>query len=111
MEISFIHLKKMENNDHQQQRYFQAKKKVAEMKGFYGNLAAFIFVNIGFLVVNLRISPEELWFYWPMLGWGLGIIIHWMRVFNKMPLFGKEWESKKIKKFIDQEMTQKNKYS
>lgn len=101
----------MENNYHEEQRYFQARKKVAAIKGFYGNLSAYIFVNIGFLILNLQTSPNELWFYWPMFGWGIGVIIHGMRVFNQMPLFGKDWEAKKLKEFMEQEKNQKNKFS
>ena len=32
---------------------------------------------IGLLaIINLLKSPESLWFIWPMLGWGIGIIAH-----------------------------------
>jgi len=90
-----------------QDRYIQAKKKVEEIKGFYSNLAAYVFVNIGFIVLNLYTSPNQIWFYWPMIGWGIGVIAHGMRVFKYMPFFGKEWEQRKIKEFMDKEKEQK----
>jgi len=93
----------MENNYHNDDRYFQAKKRVQEIKGFYGNLTAYILVNIGFLVLNLLTTPNELWFYWPMLGWGVGVVIHGMRAFNYIPFFGKDWEDQKIKEFMEKE--------
>jgi hypothetical protein len=58
----------MENNYHEEERWYQAKKKVEEIKGFYGHLTTYILVNTGFVVINLLTSPEEIWFYWPMLG-------------------------------------------
>ena len=98
----------METNYQEDERYFQAKKRVEEIKGFYGNLIAYIAVNIGLMVINLLTSPEYLWFFWPMLGWGIGVLFHGMKVFNYMPFFGKEWEEKKIKEFMDKEEQSKN---
>jgi len=98
----------METNYQEEERYFQAKKRVEEIKGFYGNLIAYIAVNIGLMVINLLTSPEYLWFFWPMLGWGIGVLFHGMKVFNYMPFLGKEWEEKKIKEFMDKEEQSKN---
>lgn len=93
----------MEKNYQEEQRYFQARKKVEEIKGFYGNLAAYVIVNIGLFILNMVTSPEELWFFWPLLGWGIGVFFHGMKVFNYLPFLGKEWEEQKIKEFIEKE--------
>jgi hypothetical protein len=93
----------MENNYQNEERYFKARKRVEEIKGFYGNLIAYIVVNTGFLVLNLLTSPKHLWFYWPMIGWGIGLAIHGMKVFNCVPFLGKDWEEQKIKEFMDKE--------
>ena len=93
----------MENNYQEEERYFKARKRVEEIKGFYGNLIAYVVVNIGLMVLNLLTSPGYLWFFWPMLGWGIGVLFHGMKVFNYMPFLGKEWEEKKIKEFMDKE--------
>jgi len=93
----------MENKYQEEERYFKARKRVEEIKGFYGNLVAFIVVNIGLLVVNLLVTPKHLWFYWPLLWWGIGVAVHGMKVFNRMPFLGKDWEENKIKEFMDKE--------
>lgn len=93
----------MENNYQEEERYFKARKRVEEIKGFYGNLIAYVVVNVGLMVLNLLTSPGYLWFFWPMLGWGIGVLFHGMKVFNYMPFFGKDWEEKKIKEFMDKE--------
>lgn len=98
----------METNYQEEERYFQAKKRVEEIKGFYGNLAAYIAVNTGLMVINLLTSSEHLWFFWPLLGWGVGVAIHGMKVFNYLPFFGKDWEEKKIKEFMEKEEKTKN---
>ncbi len=98
----------MENNYQEEERYFKARKRVEEIKGFYGNLIAYVVVNIGLMVLNLLTYPGYLWFFWPMLGWGIGVLFHGMKVFNYMPFFGNEWEEKKIKEFMDKEEKSKN---
>ena len=80
----------MEKEFQEEERYYKARKKVEEIKGFYGNLTAYIVVNIGLMILNLVTSPEYLWFFWPLLGWGIGVAVHVMAVFNYMPFLGKD---------------------
>jgi hypothetical protein len=98
----------MENNYQEEERYYIAKKRVEEIKGFYGNLVSYILVNIVLLIINLVTSPNHLWFFWPLLGWGIGVVFHCMKVFNYMPFLGKDWEEQKIKEFMDNEKSNKN---
>lgn len=100
----------MEHNNLNEERYLKAKKQVEEIKGFYGNLTAYIVVNLGLLIVNLLTSPEHIWFYWLLIGWGIGVAIHGMKVFNYLPFIGKDWEDQKIKEFMDKENERKNKW-
>ena len=48
-------------------------------------------------------SPNHLWFWWPMFGWGIGIIFHAFGVFNHKIGLGKDWEDRKIKEFMDKD--------
>lgn len=52
-------------------------------------------------VFHLVTSPEELCFYWPLLGWGIGIIAHALSVFGGSRFLGKDWEEKKTREFMD----------
>ena len=93
----------MENQFENEERYLKAAKRVEDLKGFYGNLAAYIFVNLGLTILNFITSPDHLWFYWPLLGWGIGVALHARSVFNYLPFLGKEWEEKKLKELMDAE--------
>jgi hypothetical protein len=97
----------MEQHNEEFERYHKAKKQVEEIKGFYGNLVAYIVVNIFLMIINLMYSPEYLWFFWPLLGWGIGVIFHGMKAFNYSPFLGKDWEQRKLKEFMDQEKHKK----
>ena len=101
----------METNYNNDQRYFQAKKRVEEIKGFYGHLASFILVNIFLFVLNIVTSPNELWFFWPTFGWGIGLLFHGMKVFGYSPFFNKDWEERKIKEYMEKENSTENKWN
>jgi len=85
----------------EQEKYQEAKKRVEEIKGFYLHLIAFIVVNTVLLVINLITSPEYLWFVWPIIGWGVGLLVHAITVFGNM--WGKSWEERKIKEIMEKD--------
>lgn len=100
----------MEIKYNEEDKYYIAKKKVEKIKGFYGNLASYIFVNIVLVIVNISTSPNHLWFYWPLMWWGLGVLFHGLKVFEVLPSFGKDWEERKIKELMDKEKENNNKW-
>ncbi len=61
--------------------YERAKKRVEEKLGFYSHLAIYLVVNTILIIINLTQSPGATWFYWPLLGWGIGVFFHGMGVF------------------------------
>jgi hypothetical protein len=63
-----------------------------------------------YLAASLLTSPNELWFYWPLLGWGVGVLFHGMKVFNYSPFLSKDWEERKLKEFIEEEKRNTNKW-
>ncbi|MBT2621505.1 MULTISPECIES: 2TM domain-containing protein [Chryseobacterium] len=77
--------------------YEKAAKRVKELKGFYGNLTSYCLIIPFLLALNLLTSPTHLWFYWPMLGWGMGLVAHGINVFG----IGKDWEENKIKELME----------
>ncbi len=44
--------------------------------GFRAHLIVFVVVNLGLVALNLATSPGYLWFVWPLLGWGIGLVAH-----------------------------------
>ncbi len=85
-------------------KYEKAKKRVEELKSFYGNLATYVAVNAVLIIINFVTSPGSLWFYWVTIFWGIGILIHASKVFIfKGKFLGEEWEEKKIKEILEKE--------
>ena len=44
-----------------------------------------------------------MWFLWAAFGWGIGLTAHAVAVFNLNPFFGRDWEQRKIKEFMQEE--------
>jgi two-component system LytT family sensor kinase len=82
--------------------YVRAVEKVEKLKEFYQNITSYCIV-IPFLVfVNLYTSPQFHWFWFPMAGWGIGVLFHGLDVYNYNPFLGRNWESKKIKELMEE---------
>jgi hypothetical protein len=86
-----------------QDKYDRAKKRVEEIKGFYVHLAVYVLVNAGLVIISFMTSPGEYWFRWPLLGWGIGIVVHAISVFGFGRVLGPEWEERKIREIMDKD--------
>lgn len=93
-----------EKNESEDRAYEKAQKRVKEIKGFYSNLFSYVIVITFLAILNLITSPKHLWFYWPMLGWGIGIAAHAISVFS----IGRTWEEKKIREILEKQDQHKN---
>ena len=44
--------------------------------GLYVHLTVYLLVNALLIGINLGTSTQHLWFKWPLLGWGVGLLAH-----------------------------------
>lgn len=93
-----------EKTNDEDRAYERAQKRVKELKSFYGNLISYCIIIPFLIILNLISSPRNIWFYWPMLGWGIGLVAHGMSVFA----IGKGWEEKKIREILEKQNNFKN---
>lgn len=68
----------MENQKSQETALKRAKTKVE----FRIHLINYIVINTILATINLTMTPEYIWFKWPLLGWGIGIIFHALSVYD-----------------------------
>ena len=76
--------------------YQQARKRVEEKKGFLSHFIIYIVVNAVLVIIWATTSRGYPWFFWPLGGWGIGLIFHFLGVY----VFNKEtgWERNEIEK-------------
>ena len=85
----------------EQEKYRQAKQRVAEIKGFYLHLVVFVIINAALVGINLVTDRSRLWFYWPLIGWGVGLLAHAFSTFGISGFLGTEWEERKIREILE----------
>ncbi|WP_411031904.1 2TM domain-containing protein [Spongiimicrobium sp. 3-5] len=98
-------------NQNTDNKYLRAKERVDKLKKFYANLWSYIIVISLLAFINYFTNNfRYMWFLWAALGWGIGVFFHAMDTFNLNPFFGKNWEEKKIKEYM-QEDGKENKWN
>ncbi|TNJ43536.1 2TM domain-containing protein [Tamlana fucoidanivorans] len=88
--------------------YLRARKHVEELKAFYCSIASYIIVIPFLIFINYKTYWGFKWFWFPMFGWGIGIVIHAFRVFVNDGAFGRSWEKRKIEQYMNEEMKNEN---
>jgi hypothetical protein len=86
-------------NYNENSAYYRAKKRVEQLKGFYGNLISYCCVIPILIFINLTYMPKFHWFWFSAAGWGFGLLMHAFQVFG----YGANWEERKIKEILDKE--------
>jgi sensor histidine kinase YesM len=84
--------------------YYRAKKRVDELKGFYGNLISYCCVIPFLIFINLTFSPHFQWFWFSAAGWGFGLLMHAFKVFG----YSSNWEERKIQEILRKEENKQN---
>ena len=77
---------------------------VRKVKSFYVHLTQYLIVISILAVVNLTSYPNYLWFVWPALGWGLGLLAHGAAVFNVVPFLDGARERRQVEKFLGRKL-------
>ncbi|TMM56866.1 2TM domain-containing protein [Maribacter algarum] len=98
----------------------RAKKRVEELKGFYIHFMVYVLVNIMISTViivshmhNGDSFLESIWDFGTIstwIFWGIGIFFHGMKVFSFNPFLGRDWEERQLKKYMEEDKKQAEKY-
>lgn len=108
----------MEANNRDKQ--IMARKRVARLKGFYIHAMVYVLVNLFLTVVsvNARMGNGEGFnealfdldtFVTPLF-WGIGLVFHAARVFGYSPFFSKDWETRQIQKYMEEDRREAEKF-
>lgn len=91
------------NTDFENNKYIRAVERVGKIKEFYQNIITYLIMIPVFIFINLRFSPQFHWFWFPMFGWGIGVLFHGLEAYNYSFFLGRNWEEKKIKEMMGDE--------
>lgn len=77
----------------------RAHRRLIRLKAFYGHLAIYVMVNTMLHAINLA-SGRRYWAIWPLLGWGIAIVVQAATTFGwPGRLLSPDWEERKLREF------------
>lgn len=62
-----------------------ATRRVERKLGFFAHLGVYLLVNTGLIALNLLQTHKPFWAAGPLLGWGIGLLFHGLKVFMQLP--------------------------
>ncbi len=99
-------------NTLEQQRLERIRKRVKALSGFYKHAMIYLVVNLALIAIKFfTLDPgEEFWDFGTFATaffWGIGLAFHALGVFTENVFFGKDWEERKVREFMEKEKHQK----
>ncbi len=105
-----VHVNELQpENDMTQENHVDAAEQLAmnyvqNVKGFYSHAIKYAIIIPLLFVVNYVTDPSYIWAWWPMLGWGIGLLSHGLKTFHVVNLFSPEWERRQIEKRLGRKL-------
>jgi len=83
-------------------KYVKARKRVEDLKEFYTSLMMYPIVIPFLIFINYKTSWSFQWFWFPMIGWGIGLLFHAYKVYFTDGILGRNWEERKIRQYMEE---------
>ncbi|MCX7155777.1 MAG: 2TM domain-containing protein [Rhodocyclales bacterium] len=77
-----------------------ARRQVRGLRSFYRHLLVLVVVSAGLAAINLLVSPDRLWFYWPLAGGVIWLALHAVGTLARGRWLGAEWEERKLRELL-----------
>ncbi|MGM4982569.1 2TM domain-containing protein [Rhizobium sp. 11_C7_N12_5] len=81
-----------------------AFRKVRKIRGFYVHVVQYLLVVSILSAYNLIYMPRYFWAGWTIFGWGTGILIHGLKVFDRIPFLNGDWEKKQVERYLGRKL-------
>jgi hypothetical protein len=86
-------------------RVRRARERVQAIRGFYIHLGIYLIVNVGIFALNWALvlvngASQGWFFYWPLIAWGIAVLINGFVVFGSDRFLGPDWEERKVHEYM-----------
>jgi 2TM domain len=78
----------------------EARRWVRRKRIFATIVAIYLALSLMWFAIDLADDSTGWWFYWPMLGTGLAVVITGIGLFGLGGLFGADWERRQVDKYL-----------
>jgi 4-hydroxybenzoate polyprenyltransferase len=77
-----------------------ARRYVRRKRIFYSVVGIWIALSLMWFSIDMLDDSSSTWFYWPMLGTGLGVAVTGFVLLGIGGVFGIDWEQREIDKYL-----------
>jgi 2TM domain len=78
----------------------EARRHVRRKRIVYLVIGIWIALSLMWFVIDMADDSSSFWFYWPMLGTGIGVAITAIVLLGIGGLFGADWERREIDRYL-----------
>jgi 2TM domain len=79
----------------------EARRWVRRKRIFATIVTIYLLLSLMWFVIDMLDDSTGLWFYWPMLGAGLAVVVTGIGMFGLGGLFGADWERRQIDRYLE----------
>jgi hypothetical protein len=77
-----------------------ARRHVRRKRIFYSVLGIWLALSLMWFAIDMLDDSSSTWFYWPMLGTGLGVAVTGIVLLGLGGVFGLDWERREIERYV-----------
>jgi transcriptional regulator with XRE-family HTH domain len=81
---------------------------VRKIQDFYMHVAQFVGIVGVLAVINLFTAPQyqlrHFWVLWVALAWGVALLLHGLKTFDKIPFLNGDWERRQVEKQLGRKL-------
>jgi hypothetical protein len=84
----------------------EARRYVRRKRIFYTLLGIWLALSLMWFLIDVLTDPGVDWFYWPILGTGIGVAITGIALLGIGGLFGPDWEQRQVDRYMRRHHTE-----
>jgi 2TM domain len=77
-----------------------AWRRVRALRIFYSHLTVYVVINFVLFLIDSA-TPGPAWFYAPLIGWGLLLVLHGLHAYELLPWTTQDWEQRKVRELME----------
>ena len=81
-----------------------AMLQVKRIKAFYHHAFQYLVVVLVLALINITLTPERKWVLFVALGWGIGLLLHGLKAFDRIPYLNGDWERREVEKRLGRKL-------
>ena len=78
----------------------EARRWVRRKRIFYTIVGIYLSLSLMWFAIDLLDDSSGYWFYWPMLGTGLGVLVTGVVLGDIGGVFGTDWERRQMEQYL-----------